>query len=236
MKKAVFSILAFLAANMAFAGAEEVKEVLRQKYPNTEITKVSESPISGLYEVVMGRNIAYTNESGRYLIFGHIFDMEAQKDLTAERLQEISAVDVRILNTNDAIKVVKGDGSRKLYVFSDPDCPFCKRLERETIAKLDNVTIYTFLYPLEELHPEAKRKAQAIWCAKDKARAWADYMIEGKLPSNGTECATPVDRNIELGKRLGINGTPTIILENGTMVPGAVPVSELERRMAKTGG
>ncbi|CUB08105.1 DsbC family protein [Tepidiphilus thermophilus] len=232
MRKFVVSIAAFAAATTVFADAGDVEKRLKEQYPATKITAVRETPVQGVYEVAMGRNVAYTDASGRYMIFGHLYDMKEQKDLTAQRLDEINKIDVSALPLSDAIKTVKGDGSRKLYVFSDPDCPFCQRLERETMPKLDNVTIYTFLYPLEELHPDAKRKAEAIWCAKDRAKAWDDFMKSGKLPDQETRCDNPVERNIQLGRSLGINGTPTIIMGDGSMVPGFVPASELERRLA----
>ena len=232
MRKFVVSIAAFAAATTVFADAGDVEKRLKEQYPATKITAVRETPVQGVYEVAMGRNVAYTDASGRYMIFGHLYDMKEQKDLTAQRLDEINKIDVSALPLSDAIKTVKGDGSRKLYVFSDPDCPFCQRLERETMPKLDNVTIYTFLYPLEELHPDAKRKAEAIWCAKDRAKAWDDFMKSGKLPDQETRCDNPVERNIQLGRSLGINGTPTIIMGDGEMVPGFVPASELERRLA----
>lgn len=235
MRKLFVSIIAFAAASAVYAGTGDVEKRLKEQYPATKITSVRESQVKGVYEVVMGRNVAYADESGRYMIFGHLYDMKEQKDLTAQRLDEINKIDVSALPLADAIKTVKGDGSRTLYVFSDPDCPFCQRLERETMPKLDNVTIYTFLYPLEALHPQAPEKARRIWCAKDRNEAYLAYMEKGTLPGNDGKCANPVDRNVQLGNRLGINGTPTIILGDGTMVPGFVPASELERRLSGGG-
>lgn len=229
-KLAAVSIIALTAASTVFAGTADVEKRIKEQYPATKITSVRESQVKGVYEVVMGRNVAYAEESGRYMIFGHLYDMKEQKDLTASVLDELNKIDVLALPVVDAIKTVRGKGDRKLYVFSDPDCPFCKRLEPE-LAKLDNVTIYTFLYPLEQLHPDAKRKAEIVWCAKDRAKAWDEFMASGKLPE-GTRCDTPVERNIRLGSSLGINGTPTIITGDGSMVPGFVPAAELERRLA----
>ncbi|GLW61538.1 protein disulfide-isomerase [Hydrogenophilus thermoluteolus] len=231
MRKLVATLAAISFSSAALAGVAEVEKRLKERYPSTQINEVRESVIAGLYEVVMGRNIAYTDETGRYVLFGHIFDMQAQKDLTAERLEEINKIDVASLPLEDAIKIVKGDGSRKLYVFSDPDCPFCQRLERETLPKIDNVTIYTFLFPLEGLHPDAKRKAEAIWCAKDRAKAWEAFMREGKMPEEA-KCDNPIERNIQLGERLGFNGTPTILLEDGKVIPGFLPAEQLEQRMS----
>jgi thiol:disulfide interchange protein DsbC len=229
-KLAAVSIIALTAASTVFAGTADVEKRLKEQYPATRITSVRESQVKGVYEVVMGRNVAYADESGRYMIFGHLYDMKEQNDLTAGVLDALNKVDVLALPVVDAIKTVRGKGERNLYVFSDPDCPFCKRLETE-LAKLDNVTIYTFLYPLEGLHSDAKRKAETIWCAKDRAKAWDDFMTSGKLPEDGNKCDNPVERNIRLGSSQGINGTPTIIFDSGMIAPGALPAVEIEKRL-----
>lgn len=234
MHKSLIATIAALAVTTAFAGtAEDVEKRLKDQYPATKITKVRESRVNGIYEVIMGRNVAYTDESGRYMIFGHLFDMKEQKDLTAEVLEAINRIDISLLPEKDAIKTVRGKGERKMFVFSDPDCPFCKRLEAE-LVKVDNVTIYTFLYPLEGLHPDARRKADVIWCAKDKAKAWEEFMANGKLPDAST-CETPIERNLRLGNTLGVNGTPTIIFEDGALAPGMLPAAEIERRLSGGG-
>ncbi len=231
MRKLALSILAFIASSSAFAATPvDLEKRLREQYPATRITSVRESAVTGLYEVVMGRNVAYTDGAGRYMVFGHLYDMKEQKDLTAAVLDELNKVDVAALPLADAIQTVRGKGERKLFVFSDPDCPYCKRLEPE-LAKLDNVTVYTFLYPLDGLHPDARRKAHAIWCAKDRAKAWEAFMAAGKLPE-GVTCDNPVERNVHLGGSLGINGTPTLIFGDGAMAPGLLPAAEIERRLA----
>lgn len=233
-KKAVIAIIASLSVSVALAQtAADVEKRLKEQYPATKITAVRESQIKGIYEVIMGRNAAYTDETARYMIFGHMFDMKEQKDLTAETIDDLTRIDTSALNEQDAIKIIRGKGERKIYVFSDPDCPHCKRLEHE-LSKLDNVTIYNFLYPLEVLHPDARRKAEAIWCAKDRAKAWNEFMANGKLPKAG-RCETPIDRNLRLGNTLGINGTPTIIFDNGVIVPGVLPAVEIERRLSGGG-
>lgn len=231
MRKLALTILAFIVSSSAFAATSlDLEKRLREQYPATRITSVRESAVTGLFEVVMGRNVAYTDEAGRYMVFGHLYDMKEQKDLTAAVLDELNKVDVAALPLADAIKTVRGNGERKLFVFSDPDCPYCKRLEPE-LAKLGNVTIYTFLYPLDGLHPDARRKAQAIWCAKDRAKAWEAFMAAGKLPE-GAACDNPVERNVRLGGSLSINGTPTLIFGDGAMAPGLLPAAEIERRLA----
>lgn len=234
--KAAIVVIALLAATVSSALAETARDVekrLKKQYPATNITAVRESKVKGIYEVIMGRNVAYTDKSGRYMIFGHLFDMVEQRDLTAEVLDNLNRVDASMLPKADAIKTVRGKGERALFVFSDPDCPYCKRLEEE-LANVDNVTVYTFLYPLEALHPDARRKAVAIWCAKDKTKAWEEFMLKGTLPEI-QECENPIDRNLRLGKALGINGTPTLIFSDGVIVPGVIPSVEINRRLSGGG-
>jgi thiol:disulfide interchange protein DsbC len=233
MKKLALSILTVILAAPVAASPLEVEKRLKDQYPATKITAVRESPAKGIYEVIMGRNIAYTDEAGRYMIFGHLYDMKEQKDLTAGVLEALNKVDTSLLPKRDAIKKVQGKGGRTLFVFSDPDCPYCKRLEAE-LAKLDNVTIYTLLYPLDGLHPDARRKAEAIWCAEDRVKAWDAFMQKGTLPESRS-CDNPVDHNVRLGNSLGINGTPTIIFEDGALAPGMLPAAEIERRLAGGG-
>ena len=218
-----------LAADITAASLEKR---LKELYPGTQVTAVGESVLPGLFEVVMGRNIAYTDASGRYFLFGHLFDMTTQRDLTAERNDELQRIDFGALPLADAIKTVRGDGSRMLAVFSDPDCPYCKRLEPE-LAKLNNVTIYTFLMPLTQLHPNARAKAIAVWCAADRVQAWARLMLRGETIAPRA-CAHPVDRNVTLGERLRINGTPTSIAADGRVLPGAASSTQIEAWLAKS--
>lgn len=227
-------ILAALLASVfpsVFADtASDLESRLKAQYPNTQFTAVRESAVKGIYEVVLGRNVAYTNDEGRYLIFGHLFDMKTQKDLTAAVIEESNKVKVSALLTENAIKTVRGSGARKLYIFTDPDCPYCKKLEVE-LAKIDNVTIYTFMYPLESLHPDAKRKSRAIWCATDKLKAWESFMLAGQDVPKNDSCDNPVEQNVRLGESLGFRGTPTIIFADGLSVAGAMPSTEIERRL-----
>jgi thiol:disulfide interchange protein DsbC len=181
----------------------------------------------------MGRLIAYTDSTGRYFMYGSLVDMKTNDDVTAARLVEITRVDVRKLPLQDAIARVNGQGRRTMYVFSDPDCPFCRRLEPE-LDKLDDVTIYIFPYPLESLHADAARKAQAIWCEADAAKR-ADLwhrVVSGTAQVATAECANPLKRNLSLGESLGIQGTPTIIAADGRILPGAAPAAAIDVFMA----
>lgn len=227
-------LLSVLAASPSWAAddsAEALASKLKDLYPATKVERVQRSELPGLFEVVMGRNAAYTDSTGRYFIFGHLFDMKEQRDLTAERVEKAARIAFDTLPLADAIKTVRGKGDRVIAVFSDPDCPFCRRLETE-LDKLDNVTLYTFLYPLEGLHPEAKGKAIAVWCAKDRSGAWGELMRSGKVPPQAT-CDNPIERNIQLGQRLSIQGTPTLISIDGRLLPGAVPRERIEQWLAE---
>lgn len=227
----LFALMLSMAAQ-ADDGAENLEKRLKDLYPATRIERVQTSEIPALYEVTMGKNSAYTDATGRYFVFGHLFDMNTQRDLTAERMEKQQRIDFGQLPMGDAIKIVRGKGERVLAVFSDPDCPYCKRLEAE-LDKLDNVTLYIFPYPLEGLHPEAVDKSVAVWCAPDRARAWADLMKTGKVPAK-RNCENPIQRNIQLAQRLGINGTPTMLSADGRMLPGAAPGDRIEQWLAES--
>jgi len=199
---------------------------LQALYPSTRFGAINPTPWPGVFEVVMGANLAYVDESGQYFLFGHLYDMKSQRDLTAERKDSISTIDFDALPLADAMKEVRGNGLRVLAIFSDPDCPYCQKLESD-IRDLTNVTIYTFLMPLVSLHPAAHSKAVSIWCATDRTSAWHAMMWRGEAVPQA-ECPHPVDRNVALGERLGINGTPTLIALDGRMLPGAASKEQIE--------
>jgi thiol:disulfide interchange protein DsbC len=218
-------VLAATAAAMSLAAvaqtpAPDLQAKLMQLYPKTNFTSVSTTPIAGVYEVVMGKTVSYVDATGRYFLFGNMFDMATRTDMTAPRIAEASRVDVSRLPTQDAIKIVKGNGRRTLYVFSDPDCPACRSLE-PTLDKLNDITIHVYPFPLTSIHPNAARKATSIWCSPNKAKAWTDWMISGKQPAPA-ECDNPVNRNIALAQQLDINATPTLISADGRKQAGAL--------------
>ena len=207
---------------------------LQRLYPSTTFKEINATSVPGVFEVVMGQNIAYVERTGRYFFFGRLFDMQAQTDLTAAKVEQSSKLEVGSLPIEDAIKTVKGNGARKLYVFSDPDCPFCKQLERNLLG-LNDVTIYTFMMPLEGLHPQAKAKSISVWCSADRAKAWDQLMVTGQVPSSAA-CAHPVDRNIALGARLGVTGTPTLLSQDGRKLPGAAPTERIAQWIDASAG
>lgn len=221
----------------AFAHADEasIKKALEQRFPGAKVQSVVKTPYSQLYEVFMEGQLFYTDAKVRYLVIGKIIDAETRVNLTERRSEELMRVSFASLPLENAFKVVKGDGSRKIAVFSDPDCPFCKQYEEE-LARLDNVTIYTFIFPIEGLHAGATEKSKAIWCAPDRVEAWNQWMRKGVLPKNAGNCENPIAKNVQLGGRLGINGTPTTIFSDGKRIPGRIPTPQIEQRMneAKT--
>ncbi|ENV43280.1 MULTISPECIES: DsbC family protein [Acinetobacter] len=233
MKKTILLLSLALATSFSVsASVEKTTANLKKAYPATTFNKVEKTPISGIYEVVMGQNVAYTDVNGRYFIFGNLYDMHTQKDITATPDSSQKVYFPNAEQLKNAIKEVKGNGQRKIVVFSDPDCPYCARLE-QTLIGLDNVTIYTFLYPLEQLHPTAKSTAINIWCSKDPAKAMKDYMLAKIKPEIKT-CKNPIDSNIAFGSGFGVQGTPSIIFEDGTLIPGAMSLEAIEQQLQKS--
>ena len=208
-----------------------IEAALKAAYPATSFRDIRPTPLPGIYEVTMGRNLAYVGSDARHFLFGHLYDMREQRDLTADRMEAARRINFASLPLADAITSMRGDGSRVLAVFSDPDCPYCRKLEQE-LAKLDNVTVHTFLYPLAELHPQARSRAIAVWCAPDRAATWRDLMMNGKTPPPAAECAHPIDRNIALARNLGVEGTPALFDVRGRHLAGAAPVQRIEAFLA----
>lgn len=232
MKKLILtaSILFATTASISHAAkTDDVKSKVLQNYPATTVSQVNETPLKNIYEVVMGKNVAYTDEEARYFIFGNLFDMKTQTDLTTTPSNKIEIGFPSKERLKDAVKTVKGNGKRKLAVFSDPDCPYCQQLEHN-LQSITDVTIYTFLFPLESLHPRAKGTAISIWCAKDQSKAYHEYMLENKQPQV-KNCENPIDRNVQFGGSMGIQGTPSVIFEDGSLIPGAISAPELERQL-----
>lgn len=179
----VLSLSSAAISLVAHANEAMLKKSIEAAYPKFTVDSISKTPYAGLYEVYIGGQIIYTDEKFSFLIVeGRVVDPKSKKDLTTERLTELNKIDFAGLPLDLAIKVVKGNGSRKMAVFSDPDCPFCKRLEQNELVDISDATIYTFLLPLDQLHPDAANKAKLIWCAPDKAKAWQDWVINGALP------------------------------------------------------
>lgn len=222
-------LVLLLAASIscAYAGEAEIKSTLQTKIPQIgQINKVSKSPVPGLYEVITQDHLFYTDEKAQFLIDGAVFDLKTMRNLTEERSRKLFALDFSKLPLELAVKQVKGKGERKLAIFTDPNCGFCKRLEKE-LLQIDNVTIYQFLYPV---FPGSEEKARAVWCSKDRAKAWDDLMHHDITPPAGN-CDAPIAKVLALGKKLKVNGTPAIIFGDGTINPGYLPAAELEKAL-----
>ena len=205
---------------------------LQAAYPSTRFGEIRPTPWPGVFEVAMGANLAYVDASGQYFLFGHLYDMKVQRDLTAERKDTLARIDFGALPLADAIKDVRGRGSRALAIFSDPDCPHCRRLEAE-LKGLSDVTIHTFLMPIASLHPQARAKAIAVWCAKDRLATWQALMTRDQPPPTA-DCAHPVDRNVALAERLGVTGTPTLVAADGRVLPGAASAEQINAWLSRS--
>lgn len=218
------------AASMAAQEKAYLAGSLKAKYPTTSFSEINETPIEGIYELVTGKNIFYTDKEGAYLLFGSMYDMANQRDITAERKEQLNKLDIAELDVKNAIVEVKGDGSRKLAVLTDVDCPYCKKLE-ETLKNVTNVTIYRYLYPIASLHPNAVQTSESIWCLNDNDKrltAMANYMERGMAPAGELGCETPLAAIQEFAKKHELFGTPSLINGAGQILPGAVPHERLE--------
>jgi thiol:disulfide interchange protein DsbC len=218
-----------LIAMSASADEAAIRKAVQEKFPEAKVQSVTKLPYLGLYEVVISGQILYADEDFAYIIYeGNIIETKTDRNLTEERKRKLSMIPFEDLPLNLAFKRVKGNGERKIAVFTDPDCPFCKRIEGD-LAKIDNVTIYMFLYPIESLHPKAADKAKRIWCSSDRVKAWDDFMLRGVTPTAAPTCDTPVEELIEYGGKKGINATPTLVFANGDRVPGAISAQQIEK-------
>lgn len=218
---------------VSFAHAQEatIRKNLAERLPNLpKIDEVSKTPMPGLYEVrVNGADILYTDAEGNFLIQGSLIDTHAKTNLTEERVEKLTAIPFKDLPFKDSFTIVKGNGKRKLAVFEDPNCGYCKRFERD-LAKIDNVTVHVFLYPI--LSKDSADKSKAVWCAKDKGKTFTDWMVKDIPPPAATCDTAAVDRNVEFGKKNRITGTPTLFFVDGARVPGAIPPERIEKLLA----
>jgi thiol:disulfide interchange protein DsbC len=238
--KFISTVLALICTLALSQAAWAQEDVIRKNLPARlpqfkQIDEVRKSEIPGLYEVrVDGVEIYYTDAKADFLIEGSLIDTRNKRNLTEERVEKLTAIKFESLPLKDAFTVVRGNGERKMAVFEDPNCGYCKRFERD-LQKVDNVTIYMFLYPI--LGADSVEKSKAIWCAKDRGTAWLDWMLREQPASSATGgCdATALSRNVELGRKYKINGTPTLLFTNGSRVPGAVDAKKVEQMLTQAG-
>ncbi|NKM02244.1 DsbC family protein, partial [Rhizobium leguminosarum] len=193
----------------AHAQESAIRKALGSRIPQLQnIDEVRATPMPGLYEVRMGTDVFYTDAKGNYLIQGELIDTKARRNLTEDRINKLTQVDFASLPLQDAFTIVRGNGQRKLAVFEDPNCGYCKRFEKD-LQNVDNVTVYLFLYPI--LSPDSAEKSRNIWCAKDRAAAWQDQMVRDKAPAAASCDTAALQRNLAFGKKHKITGTPTLI-------------------------
>jgi thiol:disulfide interchange protein DsbC len=221
----------FLSIGLANGQTEQqLKADLQKKLGvNAKVRSVSPAPVSGLYEVLVGNDVFYTDSTGKYLIQGEIIELATGKNITEQRQADLNRIKWADLVPANAIKTVRGNGSRQLAVFSDPNCGYCKRLEK-SLQQLDNVTVYTYLLPV--LGPDSLQKSKQIWCSADPYKTYMDWMIGGTAPSGKSDCATPLDKNMAFAKSYGITGTPTLFFTDGSRFPGAVQITDIEKKFS----
>ncbi len=223
-----FLALLLLAAGAAHADEASVKKSV-EAWMGGKVDAVRKAGVLGLYEIQIGNELYYTDEKVSLLFDGNIIDTKTRKNLTQARINKLSAIKFADLPLELAVKTVRGDGRRVFATFEDPNCGYCKKLTKE-MAGMDNVTIYTFLLPI--LSRDSAEKSRAVWCAADRAKAWNDLMVNGTVPAAGT-CDAPIEKVVALAQKYNIRGTPTIFLSDGERIPGAVPVAQLEQKLAQ---
>lgn len=231
MAAATAVVVAQDAKPVSDAQAKTIRSTLEQRVPQlVGIEEIRTTPMDGLFEVRHGTNVFYTTATGDFLISGELFDTKNAQNLTEKRVNELTAINFSELPLDDAFTTVRGDGSRKMAIFADPNCGYCKRFEKNLLA-VDNVTIYTFLYPI--LGPDSVEKSRNIWCTAKPEETWDAWMLDGKTPAKQAACdnVDAVQRNVAFGRNYKITGTPTIVFEDNTRVPGAIDAQQVEQKL-----
>lgn len=233
-------ILAFLLPILSILGCSQatgtggeaaIRKNLAERVPAlTQIDEVRATPMPGLYEVRIGNELLYSDAEGNFLIQGSLLDTRARRNLTEERLAEVTAIDFKDLQLDHAFTIVRGDGSRKLAVFEDPNCPYCKRFERD-LEHVDNITIHTFLIPI--LGPDSTEKSRRIWCSADRVKAWDDWMLHDVAPPQASCDTAALDANLAFARKHDITGTPTLVFADGRRIPGAINAEQIEQMFAR---
>jgi thiol:disulfide interchange protein DsbC len=224
------------SASLAAANEAQIRRAFEAKLgPNHSVQAVSPGPMPGIWEVVVrsrdgASHIVYADSTGSYLIQGNIVDLRSGRDVTEDRLRKLLAVKLEDLPLDQAVKVQRGNGRRILVMFSDPYCPYCQKFEK-TLQQVDDITVYVFMYPV--IRPQAADHSIAVWCSSDRAKAWLDLAIYHKPPAAKPDCDNPVEENIQLGRRLGVSATPTLMLANGERVPGGLSLTDLKSVLDK---
>jgi len=224
----IAAVLLCLAPALAAADEAAIRRVMESKLGGAKVEGIVAAPVSGLYEVRYraqdGVHVFYTDANANYIISGKIFEARTSRNLTEESLRKLNAVDFGALPLAQAVKVQRGSGKRVLVMFSDPYCPYCQRFEK-ALQQVEDITIYVFMYPV--IRPELKEQSRAVWCSPDRAKAWLDLALHQKPPAVAAACDDPVEKNVQLGRTLGVSATPTLILPNGEKISGGLEADDL---------
>jgi len=227
------AILLLAGAALAHADEAQIRRVVESKLHGQKIEGIRPGPL-GLYEVrfrsASGVQVVYTDANASYIFLGKIYESSTDRNLTEERLRKLNAIKFASLPLDQAVKIQRGNGKRVLAMFSDPHCPYCKAFEK-TLQQVDNVTIYVFMFPV--IHPELADQSRAVWCSPDRSKAWLDLALNGNPPQASPSCANPVEKNLELGRRLGVSATPTLIFADGERVSGLLQLADLTEQLDK---
>jgi thiol:disulfide interchange protein DsbC len=234
MRKILFTAVAAFLSFPALAGEAEIRQAFEAKLGSAKVDEVLATPIPGIFEVRFqargGVQIIYSDAQGRYYFDGHLIDGAKGQDLTEERLTKLSAIEFKSLPLDLAVKIQRGNGKRVLAMFTDPYCPYCRQLE-QVLLQLEDITVYVFMYPV--IRPDAADHSRAVWCSKDRAKAWLDLAAseKAKVPTASANCANPVDKVLELGRSLRVTGTPTLFFANGERAGGGMPIGQLRVKL-----
>lgn len=232
LKRLLTAAAAALLTFGAHADEAEIRKTLAERFDGLpKIDEVRPGPVPGLWEVRLGTDLFYTDDKGHYIIQGAVIETASRRNLTQERIDKLTAIDFASLPLKDAIVWKNGNGKRKIAVFADPNCGYCKRFEKD-LQNVKDITVYTFVIPI--LGGDSPEKSRSIWCAKDNTSAWRDWMVSGTTPPRAMgQCdSSAIERNSALARKHKVNGTPAIVFEDGTRAPGAIPAAELEKRLA----
>jgi thiol:disulfide interchange protein DsbC len=232
MKKHLVRLVASLAvvfcAQVALGQEAVIRKNIAERLPDfPKIDEITKTPVPGIYELRIGVDVLYSDEQGNHVFEGQLIDTRTRTNLTEARVAKLTAIDFGSLPLKDAIVWKQGTGARKLVVFADPNCGYCKKFERD-LQQVKDITVYTFLYPI--LGGDSPEKARNIWCAKDSTKVWRDWMIEGTAIPAAAPCdASALQRNYALGRKHRITGTPGLVFEDGSHKPGALDAAQIEK-------
>jgi thiol:disulfide interchange protein DsbC len=227
-----FCLLTAVLAAPALADDAQIRKVVEEKLGGVKVEGIERGPL-GLYEVRFrggdgAVRIVYTDASASHIILGKIYQTKTDKDLTEERMRKLNAISFGSLPLDQAVKVQRGNGKRVIAMFSDPYCPYCRRFE-QNLQQINDITVYVFMFPV--IKPDLADHSKAVWCSTDRSKAWLDLALRGQRPASKASCESPVEKNLELGHKLGVNSTPTLFLANGERVAGALSAADLQQMM-----